>query len=199
MTATGDGTAANGDWLQVGVITGVRGLKGEVRIKSFTADPAAIAAYGPVFDRPGGRQYRLKVVGQSKGQVIARLDGIADRTAAEALKGTELFLPRQVLPEADDDEFYHADLIGLRAELVAGDGGTEVLGTVGDVHDYGGGASLEITGGPRGTVMVPFSRVAVPEVDIDGGRLLVNPLPGLLETPEPVGDGTDADTNEDED
>ena len=115
----------------VGAITGVRGLKGEVRIKSFTADPKAISSYGDVFEENGRKSYTIKITGQAKGQVLARLGGIADRTAAEALKGTRLYVPKSALPEPEEDEFYFDDLVGLRADLV--DGGELVSGIVEEV------------------------------------------------------------------
>ncbi|NQV47630.1 MAG: ribosome maturation factor RimM [Rhodospirillaceae bacterium] len=169
--------------LCVGAVTGVRGLKGEVRIKSFTGDPKAIGDYGALFDETGTKAYRLKVTGLVKGMVMARFEGVNDRDAAEGLKGLTLFVPRDALPEAGEDEFYHADLVGLAVELVDG----EVLGTVQEVHDYGAGAGLEISGGVRGTVMVPFTRAVVPMVDIAGRRMIVDPPPGLLEPGQPEG------------
>jgi 16S rRNA processing protein RimM len=165
----------------VGAITGARGLKGEVRIKSFTADPKGISGYGDVFEENGAKSYAIQVIGQSKGQVFARLGGIDDRTAAEALKGTRLYVPKAALPEPADDEFYFSDLVGLKAELV--DGGK--LGFVKEVHDFGAGAILEVTGGDLGVVMVPFTRAAVPTVDTKGGRVVIDPPPGLLEPAEP--------------
>ncbi|MEX2451586.1 MAG: ribosome maturation factor RimM, partial [Rhodospirillales bacterium] len=120
--------------------------------------------------------------GRNKGQVIARLKGVTDRDAAEALKGTELYIPRAALPETGNEEFYHMDLIGLRADLVQGG----VLGTVRAVEDYGAGTLLEIETDPDAPtrdkyVMVPFTRRAVPEVDVAGGRVTIDPPPGLLE------------------
>lgn len=167
--------------LCVGVVTGARGLRGDVRIKSFTAEPTDIAAYGPVSDVQGERTFTVKVKDLAKGQVIAQLSGIGDRTAADGIKGLKLYVSRDALPAPDEDEFYHADLVGLVVELPDG----ERLGTVETVHDYGAGASLEVTGGGRGVVMVPFTKAACPVVDLDGGRVVVEPLPGLLDKPEP--------------
>jgi 16S rRNA processing protein RimM len=179
----------------LGIIVGARGLGGEVRIKSFTQDPAAIGAYGALEDKAGERRFALTVVGEAsgrntgrnKGQVIARLKGVSDRAAAEALKGTELYIPRAALPEAGNEEFYHLDLIGLRADLVRGG----VLGTVRAVEDYGAGTLLEIETDPDAPtrdkyVMVPFTRRAVPEVDVAGGRVTIDPPPGLLEPAKQV-------------
>lgn len=169
-----------GDLVRVGRIAGARGLKGEVRIASFTAKPADVAAYGPVRDETGTHSFKVTVLGEAKGQIVARLSGITDRTAAEALKGLYLFVPRRALPPTKDGEYYHADLIGLRAELVGGG----VLGTVTAVHDYGAGASLEVARAGGATVMVPLTARAVPVVDVAGGRLVIDPPEGLLESPE---------------
>ncbi len=164
----------------LGVITGVRGLKGEVRVKSFTGEPAMIGAYGRLRDEQGERAFDLKVTATVKGQVIARIKGVDDRAAAETLKGTQLFVEKAALPEADEDEYYHADLVGLRAELK--DGGA--LGTIRAVLDHGAGAVLEIAGGEGGEILVPFTRDAVPEVDMAAGRVVIDPPPGLMEPAE---------------
>jgi len=180
MAARRRGAESDPDGLVcLGVITGVRGLRGEVRIKSFTADPADVAGYGPLRDADGARSFKLKVVGEAKGVLVARIKGIGDRDAAEALKGTRFYLERRALPAAEEDEFYYVDLIDLRADLLDG----TALGTVRGVDDYGAGVVLEVAGGGKGTVMVPFTRAAVPEVDIEGGRLVIDPPPGLLEPP----------------
>lgn len=169
------------DLVCVGRIVGTRGLKGEVRIASFTARPRDVAAYGPVRDRAGRRMFTVTVVGESKGQIVARLSDVADRAAAEALKGLELYVPRRALPPVRDGEYYHADLIGLRAELTGG----RTLGTVTAVHDYGAGASLEVAPAAGGeAVMVPFTARTVPVVDVAGGRLVIDAPEGLLEPPE---------------
>ncbi|CAA7624592.1 ribosome maturation factor RimM [Magnetospirillum sp. UT-4] len=157
----------------VGIIVGAQGVRGQVRVKSFTADPADVAAYGPVESEDGTRSFRLDAVGEAKGLVIARLDGIRDRDGAEALKGTRLFVPRERLPATEEDEFLYSDLAGLRAE--ATDGGA--LGTVRGVFDFGAGDVLDIGLDAGGSLMVPFTRAAVPVVDLAGGRLVVVPPP----------------------
>ncbi|UUX48030.1 ribosome maturation factor RimM [Nisaea acidiphila] len=161
----------------LGVIVGVHGVRGLVRVKSFTEDPDDIAAYGPLKD-DAGKSYKLEVTGRAKGVLLVRIAGVGDRNAAEALKGTELLIDRDRLPEADEDEFYHADLIGLQADQVAG--GT--LGTVAAVQNFGAGDLLEIRlPDSRKTVLVPFDESTVPEIDLEGGRLLVDPPAGLLD------------------
>lgn len=179
MTESGRKGEGPAGMVLVGVITGARGVRGEVKLKSFTAEPAAVAAYGPLFDEEGARQLRLNLVGGHGDHLVARVDGVADRTQAEALKGLRLYVPRTALPAPDDDEYYHADLIGLTA-LLQGDGEPEPFGRVRTVEDFGGGTVLGIESLEHGTVMVPFTRDAVPEVDLAGGRLIVAALPGLL-------------------
>jgi 16S rRNA processing protein RimM len=124
----------------LGVIVGAHGVRGQVRIKSFTEDSADLTAYGPLSDAEGKR-YDLELTGESRGLLLARIHGIGDRNGAQALAGTELGICRSALPEpVDPDEFYHADLVGLKA--VADDG--QVLGQVSAVHDFGAGDVLEI-------------------------------------------------------
>lgn len=170
------------DPVRVGVITGVRGIKGEVRIKSFTEVPEDVAAYGPVFDKTGAKRFELRVLGVQKGLVLARIKGVEDRNAAEALKRTELFVDRDQLPPPDEDEFYHADLEGLRAVTVKGDG----LGRVRGVFEFGAGPVLELDGG----LMVPFTKAAVPVIDFEAGSVTIDPPEGLLE-PAVRDDGND--------
>ena len=163
----------------VGMITAAHGVRGLVRIKPFTADPAAVTAYGPVGDEAGRRQFALTLLNRHKDQWLARIDGIDDRNAAEALRGTGLFVDRAALPPPeDDDEFYHADLIGLAA--VSPDG--RRLGRVRAVHDFGAGDLLELVTEAGGIVTVPFTRAAVPEIDIAAGRVVVVPLEEGAET-----------------
>ena len=176
------------DRVCIGAIAGVRGLKGEVRIKSFTDDPDDVAAYGPVFTDGGERSFDIRVTARAKGQIIARLSGIDDRDAAEVLKGERLYVPKSALPEAEDGAYYHAHLIGIRVETAAG----EKLGTVKAVHNFGAGDVIEITGAEdKDGLMVPFTAEVVPEVDIENGRIVVSP-PTVLEAP------ADEDADEDE-
>lgn len=152
-------------------VTGARGLKGEVKLKSFTEDPEAVFACGPLSDEAGTRRFSGRCTGRAKGLVFARIEGVNDRNAAEALKGVRLYAARKDLPEPAEDEFYHADLIGLAAETPEG----RALGRVLAVHDFGAGASIEIDGGPAGVLVLPFTRAAVTQVDIAGGRLVAVP------------------------
>src|ERR1700687_969485 len=117
----------------VGAIGGAHGVQGAVRIKSFTADPTDGARYGPLEDAAGGRRFSLRLAGSAKGVVIAHLKGVADRNQAEALRGMRLYLPRAALPPTADEEYYHADLIGLAAALVDG----TALGEGRALHDFG--------------------------------------------------------------
>jgi 16S rRNA processing protein RimM len=161
----------------VGVVTAPHGVKGAVRIKSFTAEPRNIARYGPLEDESGGRTFALTVIGEGKGVLLARLPGIEDRDRAEALRGLRLYLPRAALPPTAGDEYYHADLIGLAAELCDG---TRV-GEVRAIHDFGAGDTLEIARAGEPPVLVPFTRSVVPVVDIESGRLVLDPPPGILD------------------
>lgn len=154
----------------LGRITVAHGIRGEVVVHSFAAEPSDIAAYGPLADKAGTRSFALKVVRDTGKGVVCRIAGVTDRNAAEALKGTELYVAREKLPKAGDEEFYHADLIGLRAVSPEGD----LIGTVVDVQNYGAGDLIEIAlEGARQTELVLFSDAFVPEVDVKGGRVVV--------------------------
>ncbi len=169
----------------VGAIVGVHGVRGAVRVKSFTVEAADIGRYGPVEDEATGRVFELKVIGEAKGSVIARLAGVEGRDAAEALKGVRLTVPRDRLPETAEDEFLYADLVGCRAETPDG----AELGVVRGVFDFGAGEVLDVRG-PEGGLMVPFTRAAVPVVDVAGKRLVVDPPAYAPEDEEePGGDG----------
>ena len=166
----------------LGVIAGAHGVKGLVRVRSFTAKPQSIADYGPLQDERGERRFELELVGVSRGALIARVPGVEDRDAAEALKGMRLYVRRTDLPEPGAEEFYEADLMGLDAVLSDG----TRLGKVCAVHDFGAGANLEIEDAAGKTVMVPFTAAAVPMVDIPGGRLVIEPPEGLFEPSAPA-------------
>lgn len=161
----------------LGIVVGVHGVKGVVRLKSFTAAPADIAAYGAVCDESGARRFKIQVLGTARGAILARLSGIADRDAAEALRGLRLYVPRTALPETSEDEFYHADLIGLPVETKEG----ARLGTVGAVHNFGAGDILEVRGEAGHELLLPFSDAVVPQVDLAAGRIVADPPAGLLD------------------
>ena len=142
-----------------------------MRIKPFTDIPEDVAAYGPVSDEADSRRFEIGIEAVRGGMVIAALDGVADRNAAEALRGLRLYVSKDALPEPGEDEFYHADLLGL--EVVQHG---EVIGTVRSIIPAGAGDVLEIDRGPgQETMLVPFTKAAVPEIDIGAGRLTVHP------------------------
>ena len=173
-----------GNLIQLGVIGRPHGVRGLVRVTSHTADPAALTTYGPLSDGDK-RRFVLRWKGEGIAEVSEVVNGapvkVADRTAAEKLTNIRLFIDRAALPPPDEaDEFYLADLIGLRAEDAAG----AVLGTVGLVHDYGGGASLEIERAGAAPLILPFTHACVPVVDIAAGRIVVAPPDEIIVPPE---------------
>ena len=160
----------------LGVIVGVKGLRGEVRVKSFTEDPADVAAYGPLATEDG-RTLALTVSGAAQGAVTARIKGVIDRNGAEALKGLKLYVARDALPAADEGSYYHADLVGLAAELVSG----EKLGTVVGVYNFGAGDMIDVAMDGGRSELVPFNDDTVAAVDLESGVLRINPVKGLFE------------------
>lgn len=167
----------------VGVVTGVHGLKGLVRVKPFTETPESVTAYGAVETEDGGRLELEFANKTGKGQIAVRIAGITDRDAAEALKGQRLYVHRDRLPEPEPDEYYHADLVGLAVRRPAG----ETIGTVRAVYDFGAGDVLEIVDAAGALDMVPFTREAVPEVDISAGFVVV--AVGHIDAPADETDG----------
>lgn len=157
------------DMVCLGALAGAWGVQGAVRLKSFCADPAAIANYAPLVSEDG-RSFGLKLLKPLSGAFAAKLEGVRTREEAEALKGTRLYAPRNRLPELDEDEFYHADLIGL---TVRDTGGTEI-GTVRLVVDHGAGDILEISRPGQDSLLVPFTQAIVPTVDVAGDRIVVD-------------------------
>jgi 16S rRNA processing protein RimM len=156
----------------VAQIGGAHGIRGEVKLKSFTADPMAVKDYGPLMSEDGSTSFEIETLRPAKGHLVARLRGVQDRDAAERLAHLRLFVPRERLPPAGADEFYYVDLIGLVA--VTADG-TEV-GTVIAVHDFGAGDILELRPPAGGTtIMLPFTDAFVPAVDVAAGRITVAP------------------------
>ena len=149
------------------------GVRGEIRLQRFTGDPLAIADYGPLTDSSGRQSFTLlNLRPQGKDMLVARLKGVDDRESAQALNGVELYLARNKLPAPEEDEFYLADLEGLRAETATG----EVIGRVVAVRNFGAGDILEIAPTAGGeTLMYPFTRAVAPIIDVAGGRIVVEP------------------------
>jgi len=162
----------------LGVVAAPHGVRGLVRIRSFTEEPMAIGTYGPLSDETGRKMYRVEALSAVKGAVLARIEGVADRTAAEALRELRLYVERSALPATAERQWYEADLIGLSA--VGRDG--RDWGKVLAFHDFGAGLTMEISGGEasRSSLMLPFTDEAVPEIDVDGGKVLVDPPAGVL-------------------
>jgi 16S rRNA processing protein RimM len=161
---------AGGGRVCLGQIGAAHGVRGEVRLRSFTADPAAILDYGPL-ETEDGRIVEIEAMRPAKDHFVARFSGVADRGAAERLKNIKLYVPRDRLPEPDEsDEFYYADLVGLRVFDRAG----AQIGTVVAVHNFGAGDLIEVKpeAGSK-TELLPFDAATVPEVDLAGGRIVV--------------------------
>jgi 16S rRNA processing protein RimM len=158
-------------------IGAAHGVRGEVNLWSFTADPFAVTQYGPLESADGARSFEIEALRPGKACLVARFAGVTDRSAAERLNNIELFVPRERLASPEADEFYHADLVGLAVV----DTGGVALGRVVAVQNFGAGDLIEvqpIAGGD--TVLLPFTAAAVPVVDIAGGRVLVNPPEGIF-------------------
>ena len=162
----------------VGRIGAAHGTRGEVKLWSFTADPMAIRDYGALATEDGTRTFTIETLRPGKDFLVARLAGIADRTAAEKLCNLDLYIARERLPQPTDaDEFYHADLIGLTA--VGTDG--RALGNVVAIHNFGACDLIEVRPAQGGvTVMLPFTEAIVPVVDVAGGRIVVDPPEGMF-------------------
>ncbi|MDF1856724.1 ribosome maturation factor RimM [Pseudooceanicola sp.] len=161
----------------VGAIAGSFGVRGEVRLKSFCAEPEAVADYGPLTSEDGTKSFTITLTRVIKNGFAAQISGIATKEQADALKGMRLFVPRDRLPALPDDEYYHADLIGL---TVRDTGGTE-LGQVKAVMNHGADDLLEVQmPGSSQTFFLPFTLACVPTVDLAGGRIVADPPEGLL-------------------
>ncbi len=166
------------DRVCVGALAGSFGVQGEVRLKSFCADPEAIAGYGPLFSEDGSQSYKIRLTRSIPGGFSARMTGVATKEQADALKGVRLYADRAKLPSLPDDEFYHADLIGMEVR----DTGGVLLGTVTAVHNHGATDLLELSGqGLKSALLLPFTRAIVPTVDLALRRIVADPPEGLLE------------------
>lgn len=157
----------------IGAFAGAHGVRGEAKVKSFTAEPSDIASYGPVASEDGVRRFTLTVLRAVKGDIlVVRAPEIRSREDAEALKGVRLYVDRSALPPPAEDEYYVEDLVGMRAETAAG----APAGSVAAVHNFGAGDILELEGAPgvKGTRMIRFHRDTVANVDLDGGVLTLS-------------------------
>ncbi|MFZ7092475.1 ribosome maturation factor RimM [Primorskyibacter sp. 2E233] len=166
------------DLVCVGAISGAFGVHGEVRLKSFTADPLAIADYTPLTLEDGSGSFDIQITRETKNGFVARMTGVGTKEEADALRGTRLFAPRDRLPQLPDDEYYYADLIGLSVF----DAGGAPLGEVKSVQNHGAADLLElIVPGQSKTVLLPFTQAVVPTVDLASGRIVADPPEGLFD------------------
>ena len=154
----------------LGAVIGAHGIKGEVRVKTFTLSPDTLDAYGPLTTDDGRRLSVSALRPGKQGEAVVRFDGVADRDAAEALKGRQLFVPRDALPAPEADEFYYADLIGLAVE----DTSHTALGRVRAMHNFGGGDVMEIDTPSGATEFIPFNADVVLKVELPT-RIVIKP------------------------
>ena len=157
------------------------GVRGAVKLWTFTEDPLAVQSYGPLMTKDGSRQFEIATVRAAGDHLVATFKGVATRNDAEKLNGIELYVPREKLPETDDGEYYYADLIGLAAV----DAANEPIGRVIGVHNFGAGDIIEIAPPKGATLLLPFTNAVVPTVDIAGGRVVIE-LPQEIEGEEPT-------------
>lgn len=163
----------------IGVITGAQGIRGQVKLRSFTDDPHAITEYGALMNATGTKRYELRIDGANKSGLVASVKGVTDRNAAEALKGTELFVDKRNIPAAAEDEFYYDDLIGLDVRDASG----ATLGKVFALYNFGAGDIIEIQLSAGGKEMYPFTCQNFPEVRVSEGYILAE-LPEIVDTPK---------------
>src|ERR1700681_432107 len=150
-------------------IGAAHGVRGAVKLWTFTEDPLAVKAYGPLLTRDGARSFEVATAREAKGHLVATLKGIATREDAERLNGLELYIAREKLPATDENEYYHADLIGLAAVTPA----NEPLGRVIAIHNFGAGDIIEIAPPQGATMLLPFTNAVVPSVDLAAGRVVI--------------------------
>lgn len=154
----------------MGVVIGAQGLRGDVRVKTFAAAPGRLHAYGSLHTNDG-RRFEIADMRAIRDDVVSvRFKNVESRRAAESLKGTELYVSRAALPATDANEFYHVDLIGLRAEDSEG----RLIGEVRAIHNFGAGDVIEIARGDGDTVLLPFTRESVPAIDLDARRIVIS-------------------------
>ena len=162
-------------------IGAAHGVRGAVKLWTFTEDPLAVQSYGPLLTKDGARQFEIANVRAAKDHLVATFKGVATRNDAEKLNGIELYVPRERLPETDDGEYYYADLIGLAAVNAT----DEPIGRVIAIHNFGAGDIIEIAPPKGATLLLPFTNAVVPTVDIAGGRVVIE-LPQEIEGEEPT-------------
>src|SRR6202161_2826899 len=150
-------------------IGAAHGVRGAVKLWTFTEDPLAVLRYGPLATKDGARQFEVTHAREAKGHLVATLKGVVTREEAERLNGVELYIAREKLPAAAEDEYYHADLIGLSAVTTA----NELLGRVIAIHNFGAGDIIEIAPPSGTTLLLPFTNAVVPTVDLAGGRVVI--------------------------
>jgi 16S rRNA processing protein RimM len=162
-------------------IGAAHGVRGAVKLWTFTEDPLAVQGYGALMTKDGARQFEITGVRAAKDHLVATFKGVATRNDAERLNGIELYVPRERLPDTDGDEYYHADLIGLAAVSAT----NEPLGRVIAIHNFGAGDIIEIAPPKGATMLLPFTNAVVPTVDVEGGRVVIE-LPQEIEGEEPT-------------
>jgi 16S rRNA processing protein RimM len=163
-------------------IGAAHGVRGAVKLWTFTEDPFAVKAYGPLLTKDGARSFEVATAREAKGHLVATFKGVATREDAERLNGIELYIAREKLPATDDNEYYHADLIGLAAVTPAG----EPLGRVIAIHNFGAGDIIEIAPPHGATLLLPFTNAVVPSVDLASGRVTIA-LPEEIDGDDPSG------------
>ena len=161
-------------------IGAAHGVRGAVKLWTFTEDPLAVKHYGPLMTKDGARQFEVTHAREAKGHLVATLKGIATRDEAERLNGLELYVAREKLPATDEDEYYHADLVGLAAVTAA----NAPLGRVIAIHNFGAGDIIEIAPPQGSTLLLPFTNAVVPTVDLAAGRVVIE-LPEEIEGDDP--------------
>ena len=162
-------------------IGAAHGVRGAVRLWTFTEDPLAVKDYGPLMTKDGTRQFEVTHAREAKDHLVVTLKGVASRDDAERLNGLELYVPRDRLPETDDGEYYHTDLIGLAAVTTT----EQPLGKVIAIHNFGAGDIIEIAPPQGATMLLPFTNAVVPSVDLAGGRVVID-LPQEIDGDDPA-------------